>query len=81
VARVGGTREASEAALLVGQTGNPFNLGRDEALTTRPWPRATLPGSAFTARYGTAGESAQARPSFYPFEPRPQGEAEPAPTP
>ncbi|WP_052107922.1 RseA family anti-sigma factor [Aerolutibacter daejeonensis] len=38
-------------------------------LVTRPWPRAVLPGSsaagALTASYGTA----QASPSFYPFEP------------
>lgn len=81
VARNAVEPDVSQAALLVGQSGNPFNLGADEALTTRPWPRATLGGSAFTARYGTASDSAGERPSFYPFEPRPQGEAEPVPAP
>lgn len=69
-----------EAALLAGQSDNPFNLPDDQALTARPWPRATLGGAgAFTARYGQAGDSAAEGPSFYPFEPRPQGEPEPAP--
>jgi hypothetical protein len=73
----------AEAALQAGQSGNPFNLTGDEALTARPWPRATLGTGAtsFTARYGAAGESAAERPSFYPFEPRPQGEPETVPTP
>ena len=64
-------------------TGNPFNLGTDTALTTRPWPRATLASGAagFTARYGVGGESAEERPSFYPFEPRPQGEPEASESP
>ncbi len=73
--------DASEAALLAARTGNPFNLASDEALHARPWPRATLGGSAFTARYGDGGDSRGERPSFYPFEPRPQGEAQPAPAP
>lgn len=73
--------DPSEAALLVGQTGNPFNLDADETLTARPWPRATLTGGAFTARYGAGGDSAGERPSFYPFEPRPHGEASMPPTP
>lgn len=81
VARDDVAPDVSQAALLVGQSGNPFNLDTDEALTTRPWPRATLGGSAFTARYGAASDSAGERPSFYPFEPRPQGEAESTPAP
>jgi hypothetical protein len=74
---------ATGAALLAGQSGNPFNLSGDEALTARPWPRASIATSpaAFTARFGDVGDSAGERPSFYPFEPRPQGEAEQAPTP
>lgn len=79
--RSGDIRDAREAALLVGRTGNPFNLDADDALTARPWPRATLTGRAFTARYGASGDSQDERPSFYPFEPRLPGEAEPAPTP
>lgn len=72
------------AALAASEGGNPFNLGADQVLTSRPWPRAVLGASAdgaFTARYGGAGDSEGSRPSFHPFEPRPQGEAEQAPTP
>lgn len=73
----------AEAALQAGRSGNPFNLTGDEPLTARPWPRAALGTGAtsFTARYGAAGDSAGQRPSFYPFEPRPQGEPDPAPAP
>lgn len=73
----------SEATLLVGRSGNPFNLSGDDALAVRPWPRAAAgtASGAFTARYGTAGDSEGERPSFYPFVPRPQGEPEQAPPP
>lgn len=71
----------SDVAMLVGRTGNPFNLEADEALTARPWPRTGVAGTAFTAGYGASGDSSGERPSFYPFEPRPPGEAEPAQLP
>lgn len=55
-----------------------------DPITTRPWPRATLPGmqagAAFTAGYTTT-EAAEG-PSFYPFEPdAPSGVTPPAPSP
>ncbi|MFZ5657416.1 MAG: sigma-E factor negative regulatory protein [Pseudomonadota bacterium] len=77
------TASVAEAALLATPAGNPFNLAAGEALTARPWPRATLGSTtaAFTTRYGAAGDSAGERPSFYPFEPRPQGEPEQVPSP
>ena len=47
----------------------PFQPPVDDTITTRPWPRATLPGlqtgGAFTAGYSVSDEG----PSFYPFEP------------
>lgn len=48
----------------------PFQPPVDDTITTRPWPRATLPGlqagGAFTAGYNGTREDG---PSFYPFEP------------
>lgn len=65
-------------ALLADPPVDPFNLGRNAALTARPWPRAASPAGSgtFTARYGTSGASAGERPTFYPFEPRPQADAQ-----
>jgi hypothetical protein len=49
---------------------NPF-APRSGAITTRPWPRALLPGvpasGAFNVDYGNAQSSAN---TFYPFQPR-----------
>lgn len=48
---------------------NPFRPQHVEVIS-RPWPRATLPGSpttgVFTASFGSGATSS---PSFYPFEP------------
>ena len=48
---------------------NPFRPQQVEVIS-RPWPRATLPGSpttgVFTASFGSGATSS---PSFYPFEP------------
>lgn len=48
---------------------NPFRPQQVEVIS-RPWPRATLPGSpttgVFTASFGSGAASS---PSFYPFEP------------
>lgn len=59
---------------------DPFSTQRVSvergSLTTRPWPRALLPGSpasgAFTVDYGSPANSGGnvMPPSFYPFEPR-----------
>lgn len=59
----------------------PFQPPLDDTITTRPWPRATLPGlqagGAFTASYSEAEG-----PSFYPFEPDANRQpAAPAPSP
>lgn len=64
---------------------DPFHPAQ-AAITTRPWPRAVLPGSAaagaLTASFGGAPQSGS--PSFYPFEPRLPAESaatSPAPQP
>lgn len=76
--------EGFATALIPEEGANPFNLPAGQALTARPWPRAALGGAsagAFTARYAGTGESDAGRPSFHPFEPRPPGDAEQAPSP
>jgi len=60
----------------------PFHPPLDDTITTRPWPRATVPGlqagGAFTASYSEAEQG----PSFYPFEPDANRQpAAPAPSP
>lgn len=76
--------EGFATTLMPDEGSNPFNLPAGQALTARPWPRASLGGAsagAFTARYAGTGESDAGRPSFHPFEPRPPGDAEQAPSP
>lgn len=59
----------------------PFHPPADE-IVTRPWPRPVLSDSAAAGALTVGfGSSAQAAPSFYPFEPRLQSEAPPAAPP
>lgn len=64
----------------------PFQPPVEDPVTTRPWPRATLPGlqagGALTAGYSGNAARTGDGPSFYPFEPDAQADAvAPAPSP
>lgn len=59
------------AAFTPPDAANPFHVPADNALASRPWPRAALGTSAtLAASYEAVAESSGDSPSFYPFEPR-----------
>jgi hypothetical protein len=61
---------AAAAPVIATDPANPF-APRASTITTRPWPRALLPGApgagAFNVDYGSAPAPAT---TFYPFQPR-----------
>lgn len=79
VAAPAGIPAAMQAAEAVASASNPFSLSPGQDVVSRPWPRSVLterPAVAFTASYGGGADSDGQRPSFYPFEPRLNGDSE-----
>ncbi|AXK72307.1 hypothetical protein DWG18_08435 [Lysobacter sp. TY2-98] len=59
------------AAFTPPDVANPFHVSANDALASRPWPRASAgSNAALTASYGAVADALGDSPSFYPFEPR-----------